>query len=193
MGCDIHCYKEKQVDGKWLTADIWEDYDYGEDDKGKEVPWKERFTGRNYQLFGMLARGVRCEHPFSFEPRGLPFNPCAEIASEAERWEGDGHNHSYLYLHELKDMLAYLQTATIRVTSMKGKAGLQELRDSIASGNPDWKLLFPYCGWTSDPESEEFELDVPASFYMGKELKQIIDSFDGVDGDNHRIVFFFDN
>lgn len=193
MGCDIHCYKEKQVNGKWLTADNWEYYDYGEDDKGKEVPWKERFTGRNYQLFGMLARGVRGEHPFSFEPRGLPFNPCAEIASEAERWVGDGHSHSYLYLHELKDMLAYLQTVEIRVTGMKDKAELQALRDSIASGNPDWQLLFPYCSWTNGPESEEFQLDVPASFYMGDDLKRIIDSFEGIDGDNHRIVFFFDN
>lgn len=193
MGCDIHCYKEKQVDGKWLTADEWEEYDYGEDDKGNEVPWEKRFTSRNYQLFGMLAKGVRCEHPFSFEPRGLPFNPCAEISGEADRWEDYGHSHSYLYLHELKDMIAYLHKSTIKITGMKDKDDLQNLRASIASGSPDWNLLFPYCGWSSDPKYEEFEIDVPAFFYIGKDLKAIIDSFEGVDGENHRIVFFFDS
>lgn len=195
MGCDIHCYKEKHVDGKWLTADEWKPYSYGDalEDNGMEVPWEKRFTGRNYQLFGLLSNGVRCEHPFSFEPRGLPFNPCAEIAAEAERWEGDGHSHSYLYLFELKEMLAHLEQNTIKITGMKDKAGLQALRESIASGTPSWDLLFPYCKWSSDPTYEDFEIDIPASFYMGADLKTIIDSFDGVDGDNHRIVFFFDN
>jgi hypothetical protein len=193
MGCDIHLYKEKHVDGKWVTADAWEAYDYGDDDKGIEVPYKKRFTDRNYQLFGLLSKGVRSEHPFSFEPRGLPFNPCPEIARESEGWGEDGHSHSYLYLHELKDMAAYLEAATIRISGMKDKAGLDELRESIASGAPNWNLLWPYCGWSSSPSYVEFEQDIPASVYLGDGLKRIIDSFDGVDGDNHRIVFFFDN
>lgn len=194
MGCDIHLYKEKQVDGKWVTADEWKSYDYGDDDKGMEVPFEKRFTDRNYELFGLLAKGVRSEHAFSFEPRGLPFNPCAEIAGESEGYGCDGHSHSYLYLHELKDMVAFLETTTIRISGMKNKDGLKELRESIASGNPDWNLLWPYCGWASDSLNyETFEVDVPASFYMGDALTRIIAGFDGIDGDNHRIVFFFDN
>lgn len=193
MGCDIHCYKEKQVNGQWVTADEWQAYDYGEDEKGIEVPWKKRFTDRNYMLFGMLSKGVRSEHPFSFEPRGLPFNPCHEIASEAERWGIDGHGHSYLYLHELKDMLAYLNTVTINITGMKDQVVLAKLQETIDAGSPDWDLIFPYCEWTNQPGYVEFSLDVPASFYLGNGLKKLINSFDGVDGDNHRIVFFFDN
>lgn len=193
MGCDIHCYKEKHVGEKWLTADEWEAYDYGGEEKGVTVPWEKRFTVRNYQLFGLLSKGVRSEHKFSFEPRGLPFNACAEVVAEAKSWGRDGHGHNYLYLHELKDMLAHLEQTTIAITGMKDKAGLKALRDSTASGTPDWSLLFPYCGWTTDPDYEKFQVDVPASFYVCGDLKKIIDSFDGVDGDNHRIVFFFDN
>jgi hypothetical protein len=193
MGCDIHLYKEKLVDGKWVTADEWRSYDYGDDDKGIEVPYEKRFTVRNYQLFGLLSKGVRSEHPFSFEPRGLPFNPCAEIAQESEGWGVDGHGHSYLYLHELKDMAVRLETATIRVSGMKDKASLEALRASIATGAPDWDLLFPYCGSTNNSSYVDFEQDVPASFYIGAGLKEIIEGFNGVDGDNHRIVFFFDN
>ncbi|MBR8025204.1 hypothetical protein KDX27_42480 [Burkholderia cenocepacia] len=71
MGCDIHLYREKFVNDQWLTADKWVAYDYGVDDKGMEVPWGERFTDRNYDLFGLLSKGVRRVHPFSFEPRGF--------------------------------------------------------------------------------------------------------------------------
>lgn len=193
MGCDIHLYKEKHVDGKWLAADEWQQDDYGDGESGIEVPWQKRFTDRNYELFGMLSSGVRTEHPFSFEPRGLPINCCKEIADCFKSWGIDGHGLSYLYLHELRDMLAYLDTETIRIEGMKDKEGLERLQASIASGNPDWQLLFPYCLSTNNPNYVDFEIDVPASFYVGRDLKKIIGSFDGIDGDNHRIVFFFDN
>lgn len=193
MGCDIHLYKEKQVNGQWVAADQWEPYDYGEDVKGKEVPWEKRYTGRNYQLFGLLSKGVRSEHPFSFEPRGLPFNPCAEIAAESQCWDGCGHSHSYLYLHELKDMQTHLKTATIKIRGMKQRDELNALRESVVSGNPNWDLLFPYCQGTTASDYEDFKIDVPADFYIGDDLNEIIAGFDGVDGDNHRIVFFFDN
>lgn len=193
MGCDIHMYKEKQVDGKWVSADKWESYDYGDGDAGVEVPWKERFTERNYELFGLLSKGVRGEHEFSFEPRGMPFNPCAQIADMADKWDVDGHSHSYLYLHELKDMLTFLEIVTIRIDGMKDRDELKVLRESVASGTPDWELLYPYCAWTNSSSQEAFEIDVPASFYMGGGLQRIISGFDGIDGENHRIVFFFDN
>ena len=193
MGCDIHLYKEKLVDGKWVTADEWEPYDYGDDDKGIEVPWKKRFTDRNYNLFGALAKGVRCEHPFSFAPRGMPMQSSPEYRETLDKWGVDGHNTSYLYLHELRELREFCKTSMISISGMKDHNELAALRASIESGTPDWKLLFPYCGWTNDPRSVEFTIDVPADFYLGSGLDSIIGSFDGVDGDNHRIVFFFDN
>lgn len=193
MGCDIHMYKEKFVDGKWLAADEWVAYDYGDEDKGIEVPWQKRFTDRNYDLFGLLAAGVRREHPFSFRPRGLPFDACPEVAENAEKWDSDGHNHSYLFLHELKAMAEFIKTATIGVSGMKDKDQVTALQASIASGWPNWDLIFPYCQMTNSPNYVEFEFDVPADVYFGRALQTIIDSFDGIDGENHRIVFFFDN
>jgi len=193
MGCDIHLYKEKHVDGKWTAADEWVSYDYGDDDKGVDVPWNKRFTDRNYDLFGLLSKGVRREYPFSFEPRGVPFDACPEYAGDVERIGEDGHSHSYLYLHELKAMQSYLQSATVTMRGMKDRDELEALRASIASDAPDWDLLYPYCAWASSSDYTEFEVDVPASFAMGDGLARIIASFDGIDGDNHRIVFYFDN
>lgn len=194
MGCDIHLYKEKQIDGKWVAADVWTPYDYGDDDKGIEVDWKNRFTDRNYELFGLLCRGVRSEHPLSLIARGMPFDACREVAETAERWGEGSHSHSYLYLHELRSLVEALKVTTTRIEGMKDKEGLAILNASIATGNPDWKLLYPYCGWASNSEAyEEFAFDVPASFIVGGSIERIISGFDGIDGENHRIVFFFDN
>lgn len=194
MGCDIHLYREKQVNGQWVSADKWTAYDYGDDDKGQHIDWKDRaFTTRNYELFGVLSAGVRSEHPFSFAARGRPLVASPEVIAESDRWGVDGHSHSYLYLHELRDLAGFLEKATIHVGGMKDRNELAALHASIASGAPNWELLFPYCRSTNDPKQDDFEIDVPASFYMGDSLKKIIESFDGIDGDNHRIVFFFDN
>jgi hypothetical protein len=193
MGCDIHLYKEKFVDGKWLTADEWVGYDYGDDDKGQEVPYEKRYTGRNYNLFGILAKGVRRDFDFAFEPRGFPFNSCAEIAAESDGYGSDGHSHSYLYLHELKDMQSFLAAHTIPISGMKDAEELAALQATIDAGAPNWDLLYPYCQGTTDTRAVHFKIQVPASFITGSCLDQIISSFDGIDGENHRIIFFFDN
>jgi hypothetical protein len=193
MGCDIHAYKEKFVDGKWSTADEWVAYDYGANDKGQEVPYEKRYTGRNYDLFGVLAKGVRREFDFSFEPRGLPLNPSPEVAAESAGWDGDGHNHSYLYLHELRELRDWLKAHTLPVSGLMGADQRERPQASIDSGSPDWNLLYPYCQGTTDRTAVEFKLAVPASFMVGDGLDEIIASFDGIEGENHRLVFWFDN
>lgn len=193
MGCDIHMFKEKLVDGKWVSADEWVAYDYGDDEKGVEVPFTKRFTERNYQLFGLLSKGVRCDHPYAFAPRGIPFDCCPEVAADYKRWDCDAHSANFLFLPELKAMREHLKRVTIEVSGMKDADELKALRQDIAKGSPDWSKLFPYCGWTSATNYEEFTLEVPADFYMGKSLQKLIDMFDGIEGDNHRVVFWFDN
>lgn len=191
MGCDIHLYREKHVEGKWLAADKWskdEDGDYLRVDYNDQY-----FTDRNYELFGLLAKGVRREHEFSFEKRGLPFDACGEIKACADVWDCDGHSHSFLFLHELKSILAFTKTQKIEVSGMKDNAELEKLNESIASGNPDWNLLWPYCQGTNMANYSHFEIEIPASLYFEDALERIIAGFDGVEGDNHRIVFFFDN
>ena len=193
MGCDIHLYKEKFDGVNWVAADKWVPYDYGDDDKGIEVPFRERFTDRDYDLFGLLSRGVRREHSFSWESRGIPFDCCREIKQCADSWGSDGHSHSYLFLHELKSMIYFLERESINISGMISSHRIAQLKESISSGNPDWNLLYPYYGWTNQAGYEEFSIDVPAIFIVGQSLSKIVDSFNGVDGENHRIVFFFDN
>ncbi len=193
MGCDIHCFKEKQINGKWVTADTWES---DTDENGNAyafIPLDKTFTQRNYELFGMLSKGVRTRQTLSFAPRGTPVDVCPEAASEIAAWGHNGYGHSYLYLHELKDLLANTKKTTIKITGMKEADSLKAFQDSIASGTPDWELLFPYCKWGNSSNLVSFEQDVPADFYVGGALTELIRSFDGVDGDNHRVVFFFDN
>jgi hypothetical protein len=189
MGCDIHLYREKNVNGEWLAADKWtDDGDY------LRVEYQDQyFTDRNYQLFGLLAKGVREEHDFSFVKRGLPFDACREIKQCSDDWDCDGHSHSYLFLHELKAILAFTKSQKVTVSGMKDSKELEALNESIASGKPNWDLLWPYCRFTNMDGHEHFELEVPASLYFEDGLERIIAGFYGVEGDNHRIVFFFDN
>lgn len=193
MGCDIHLYKEKQVSGQWITANIWEKNDDENGDIYFDVSRKDRFTDRNYKLFGLLSKGVRSEYPFSFESRGLPFDVCNEVTTKAECWGVDGHSHSYLYLHELKGMREFLKTATITISGMMDRDRLENLQETIDSGKPDWDLIYPYCQWVGLGSYTDFSIDVPATFIMGDCLDSIIDSFNDIEGDNHRIVFWFDN
>lgn len=194
MGCDIHCYKEKFVDGKWLSADEWETEEEGDGSTYTSVPWAKRFTDRNYQLFGVLAAGVRGnEYDYSFQPRGLPFDLSPECAAQSESWGSDGHSHSFLFLHELRALREHIKEAKIHCDGMKHKDEIKALNDSIASGSPNWDLLFPYCASTNAAGYEGFEIDVPASFYIGESVDKLIAGFEGVEGENHRLVFFFDN
>lgn len=194
MGCDIHVHKEKLVDGKWLTADEWKEEIYG-DEKYVGIPFDKRFTGRNYNLFGTLSKGVRRDIPFAFEQRGMPLVSSEEV-QRAYEYDGDGgHSHSYLYLHELRELSAFLKSASITISGMKNKDELAKLQESIdAPGDTDWDLLYPYCQSTNDPKCVDFSIEAPAHFMVGDGgVDELIAGFDGIEGDNHRIVFWFDN
>lgn len=109
MGCDIHLYAEKRVNGVWVTADEW-----------REVPkWEEAhmerinsfYGDRNYDLFAILA-DVRNGHGFAgvktgegfvpiSDPRGIPEDCSPEYRREVESWGGDGHSHSWVTLEDI--------------------------------------------------------------------------------------------
>lgn len=185
MGCDIHLFREKRVNGNWLPADEWVD---------GEVEWEKRFTDRNYNLFAVLA-GVRVREtpPYSFEPRGLPLGVCAEIHEHSNSWGEDGHSHSYLYLDELRELRSWLAKNSYTVSGMKHEAEIAALKASIDSGNPDWDLLYPYCQSTNAPAHSEFSIEVPCDFILGDALDRIIASLADIGGDQQRAVFWFDN
>lgn len=117
MGCDIHLYVERRVNGRWESADTWTPNEYytpGEDDGERPitVKYEDRFyTSRNYDLFAMLAN-VRNGHGFAgiktgdgfipiTAPRGLPEDVCNEVRAESDAWGDNGHSHSWLTVAEL--------------------------------------------------------------------------------------------
>ena len=193
MGCDIHCYKEKLVNGKWVSADEWVEEDDGDGGTYMEVPYRKRFSERNYNLFGLLCDNVRTSHPLSFAERGMPEDASIEVKAEVERWDCDGHSHSYLSLQELKDLLERLDSSTVNVSGMMPSDRLEQFQASMATESPDYDLMYPYCQFTTLPEWECFSVEVPASYMIGGALKRLIETFEGVDGDDQRLVFFFDN
>lgn len=112
MGCDIHIYTEKYVNGKWLHADGTQKNKYF--GKWKDEPEFCRapiYNGRNYNLFAILA-DVRNGSGFAgcytgsgfipiHEPKGLPDDVSDEIREAADDWGSDGHSHSYFTVKEL--------------------------------------------------------------------------------------------
>lgn len=104
MGADIHIYAERKLkDGTWSLAKVlgFETNTAFRDDgqfRGdKHTPWLSyRVRGRHYGFFAALA-GVR---GFGPEPKGLPDDVSPYVKEEAERWDGDGHSHSWYSAEE---------------------------------------------------------------------------------------------
>jgi hypothetical protein len=127
MGCDIHFFTERKtssnnykgpkdlsedrnikieeiidnrpVEERWVSADEWEF-----DDEYWNVPYsKEFYNGRNYYLFSILA-GVRGDDEPIAYPRGIPEDCSSGYSYVTNKWDGDGHSHSYFTLKELLEV-----------------------------------------------------------------------------------------
>lgn len=190
MGCDIHLYREKKVNGKWQTAESWSDR-YGEG--VLDVNWEDRYTGRNYNLFGLLSKGVRRDHDLAVEQRGVPEDACPEYKALVDNWNVDGHSHSWMTLTELKELQQRLKENKTTITGMMDKEQLEQLMAESVKENPDWNLLYPYCQWTNDSSAVKFSIKVPSDFILGEGLEEIIKMLESVDGEEQRITYFFDN
>jgi hypothetical protein len=101
MGCDIHIYTERKIGNQWHNIDNWayNEY-YPEEDEPLRV--RQWYDGRDYYLFGLLARGVRNDNPLGFEARGLPANVTNIVKQQYEAWGYDAHSASWLTLKELE-------------------------------------------------------------------------------------------
>lgn len=94
MGCDIHTYVEKKIDGVWTAL-------YGESpyDNGKISLEGWLYTDRSYRLFAVLA-GVRSYNdgiqPIA-PPRGFPDDITKEVRND---FDGE-HTPSWFTLSEL--------------------------------------------------------------------------------------------
>lgn len=167
MGCDIHLYQEKKVNGKWVTADKWR----MEKDQGVEseyVTFEDRlWADRNYRLFAVLAN-VRNGYGFAgivtgdpvlpiALPRGVPDDACEQYKAEAERWGQDGHSHSWLTRH---DLLAY-PWKSVRKQGLMLLSTYRRWKDAGGEGDPD-----EWCGEAVGPGIEKISENVALSLDM---------------------------
>lgn len=144
MGCDIHCFVEKKIDGKWeqITGFVSDYYDpnndYFSSDRFKNAD--SPIYGRNYTLFALLA-DVRNGYGFAgidtgdritpiSSPKGLPDDVSEHIRTESDSWDCDGHSHSWLTVKEILDY-------NIEVTQTKrGYVTESEFIEYIKKGEP---------------------------------------------------------
>ena len=159
MGCDIHLaaevrrrfYYDSRPTSYWARVvpprafrNPWP----GENDKGKGDPfWAVRsvvewYSGRNYELFGILA-GVRGDATPIAEPRGLPKDLGDECKALRKNWNGPDihlgeHSQSWLTLAELQKHSKRLHMADSDFVD-RVMAGLATL------GNPeDVRIVFGF-------------------------------------------------
>ena len=123
MGCDIHFFTERwtsdnkyegpkdlsedrdskleeilentEPNYRWVSADSW----------SKDDSWHadEMYNGRSYYLFAILAdvrNGSGEVEPIDY-PRGIPDDASSGYKYVVDRWDGDGHSHSYFTLYEM--------------------------------------------------------------------------------------------
>lgn len=105
MGCDIHVYVERKVNGKWESADKWDD------EEPDYVPYEVRlYEGRDYELFGMISKGVRRDFTNGLEAKGLPEDLSRKVRAAFEAWGPDAHPESFISPSELKQLASMTLT-----------------------------------------------------------------------------------
>lgn len=175
MGCDIHMFVEYKIDsGAWQAHD-GHVLEIEEPDTEYEYEYVKEVspTGRNYNLFAMLA-GVRGEYDDSYEIRGVPHDVSKVVQLAVDNMEGDGHSHSYLSLDEFE--------------------GVLEHQDYKPTDRTD--MFYNWQKITYDERPPDYTTIVAACKAQAKELSQVdkilLDSEEGSMVE-HRVVFFFDN
>lgn len=176
MGCDIHMFTEIKRNGTWIEGDFWcpnPDYiNASEEDKKYfnplHVPDTQRIytAGRNYALFGVLAKVRWQSLPCISEPKGIPNNLSPNITEELRRWGQDAHTCSWYTLKELKEFdwdqkihcVVYLDAFCFFMNQNFNKFKLENLKDD------PWA----YCRYDQPSNGKE------VSF---KKFKQLLDQF----------------
>jgi hypothetical protein len=197
MGADIHLFSEKKrsINGedKWVNTDYWSINPYfGEDDSEVELELVSLYNNRNYELFNILA-GVRGNGPSISQPRGLPDDVSSIVKKESDRWDGDGHSHSYFTLEELKN---YFKNNSYKFhNGFLNKRQIEELDE-------DNHTPYNWVEWSEpDLEYREWKEISPLKIVIDKVDERMRKEFWVREGDEDtseldkkfRIVFWFDN
>jgi len=151
MGCDIHFYTDRRVDGAWHPVDVFKRDAPDEDNKeGYLRAASHLYNDRSYKLFAILAdvrngrgfAGVKTGEGFNpiAQPKGIPEDATAEYREVADSWGIDGHSHGYFTLRELLD---YNWTQT---TKLQGWCAFKEWADWFGWKRANGEGPNSYCG-----------------------------------------------
>lgn len=186
MGCDIHIFVEKRINNKWECITEIE-----EEEDGYLSPKKDIYSERNYSLFGLLA-GVRGDAKPIKEPAGLPEDVSEIVKKISDRWNGDGHSHSY---YTLEDLLKYDKNTQNPESGYVMKDRWVKFQASLKTSEPDYELRFPFAGWANPELGWEYhEWQVPAIAISPILFYKVIPELRTLgEPENIRIVFWFDN
>ena len=201
MGCDIHLFTEikKSINSqdKWVNADNWRYNPYykeGNDDGEEMLHVESLYSGRNYELFGILA-GVRDPNNDAIDdPRGLPEDVSSVTKKASDRWDGDGHSHSWLTLRELKEYQG-LHPVVKRSGFISPEAA--ELLDAGEETPDVWCQATSVTTWVKREWEEGYDTLKPIVDAMDKRVRNEFWVW-GDEGrpeldEKIRIVFWFDN
>lgn len=215
MGCDIHMYLEKKVNGKWISADpVIKDSDGLFD-----VDSRHRvYTQRNYLLFSVLA-GVREPKPGvwqKYKVKGFPDDADPMVKKIYEQWGSDAHTPSHLTLKDLLDVNWYETGVIISFDVTERQKEIYEyFKNKALTEKPGVPYLINYFmyaaikdAWFSvletimeqkrDPALTKVHAVVPLSFVCDEFEKVIWDLknmaiSENLNNDEIRLVFWFDN
>lgn len=206
MGCDIHLYVERKVNGVWqgqLTQSEPQTY------------YRKRwYYNRNYVLFGLLA-GVRCSEikPLS-EPRGIPDDVSELVKEDWKIYGSDGHTPSYFSLPELilakeqnSIFTGYVDMKNYRIYKETGQPNhvMSDLNDIKYTyrkipfevvPEPEMERYFKMKAFLGETEFvTEIIWERPNKTISVPFWDELLDKLKNLDPDpsNVRIVFWFDN
>lgn len=201
MGCDIHLFTEikKSINSedKWVNVDNWRYNPYykeGSDDGEEMLHVESLYSGRNYELFGILA-GVRdLSNDAIDDPRGLPEDVSSVTKKASDRWDGDGHSHSWLTLRELKEYQG-LHPVVKRSGFISPEAA--ELLDAGEETPDIWCQATSVTTWVKREWEEGYDTLKPIVDAMDKRVRDEFWVWNGEErpelDEKIRIVFWFDN
>lgn len=141
MGCDIHVYTERKVNGKWESTDTWDE------EEPTYVTYEDRFyRGRDYDLFGMLSKGVRRNFSNGLEAKGVPEDLSPEVNAAFEAWGSDAHSESWVSPEELRQLASMTITdpefASVNQEGYYSKLFKKLYEKLIALGGEDQRMVF---------------------------------------------------
>ena len=201
MGCDIHLFTEikKSINSedKWVNVDNWRYNPYykeGSEDGEDMLHVESIYSGRNYELFGILA-GVRDLTNDSIDdPRGLPEDVSSVTKKASDRWDGDGHSHSWLTLRELKEYQG-LHPVVKRSGFISPEAA--ELLDAGEETPDVWCQAPSVTTWVKREWEEGYDTLKPIVDAMDKRVRDEFWVWNDEErpelDEKIRIVFWFDN